>query len=273
MMGLLISAEQLSEKQNCLIFDCSFSLTDSAAGRRQYTASHIPGAHYVDLKQDLSGEPGLGGRHPLPERERFGEQLRAWGVNKDSTVVCYDQNVSAYASRLWWMVRWLGHEDVHVLDGGLATWQAAGFNTESTVTVRTPGDFTAGDPLTRVREAGDLPDPNRTLIDAREEKRFLGIEEPIDPVAGHIPGALCAPFNENLTDGYFLSSEALRQRFTDIFADLASSNDVVCYCGSGVTATHNILALMLAGFDEPALYPGSWSEWITDPDRPIATGL
>ena len=127
MMGLLISAEQLNEKQNCLIFDCSFSLTDPASGGQLYSAGHIPGAYHADLDQHLSAEPGADGRHPLPERDRFAEQLRVWGVNQDSAVVCYDQNVSAYATRMWWLVRWLGHADVHVLDGGLAAWQAAGF--------------------------------------------------------------------------------------------------------------------------------------------------
>jgi len=271
MMDQLISAEQLAEKQNCLIFDCSFNLIEPAAGRRQYATAHIPGAYHADLDKHLSAEPGVDGRHPLPQRAKFAEQLRSWGVNQESAVVCYDQNLSAYATRMWWLVRWLGHADVHVLDGGLAAWKAAGFSTETSIPVNRTGDFTDTTPLTRICEASDLLDDSRILIDAREETRFLGIEEAIDPVSGHIPGAICRPFAKNLVNGYFQSVEELHQRFADLVHDETRGKEIVCYCGSGVTATHNIFALTLAGFAEPALYPGSWSGWITDPTRPIAT--
>ncbi len=271
-MGLLITAKELSNQQACHVFDCSFSLTDPAAGRAQYDNGHIPGAHYADLDRDLSAEAGSEGRHPLPGREQFAERLRAFGVNRDSTIICYDQNVGAYAARLWWMIRWLGHEDVYVLDGGIQAWQAEGLPITTTSVAASRGNFAIRDPLTRVRNADELLETNSTLIDAREENRYLGLEEPIDPIAGHIPGAVCAPFIENLNDGLFQKPAELRARFKDLIPDNQFSNELICYCGSGVTATHNILALMLAGFEEPALYPGSWSGWITDPDRPIATG-
>ena len=268
-MGLLITAEQTVKLKNGIIFDCSFNLRHPNAGRQQYASRHIPGSHYLDLAKDMSGDPGKEGRHPLPVRENFAERLRDLGVNGDSSVICYDQNESAYATRLWWMVRWLGHEDVYVLDGGLKAWIEAGLDTDTRPASATQGNFIIQEPLTKVRNADDLVNTDDKIIDAREESRFLGLEEPIDPVAGHIPGATCAPFIENLDEGYFLKPVELQKRFSRIFKDDPPDRKMVCYCGSGVTATHNILALMLAGFEEPALYPGSWSHWINDPRRPI----
>lgn len=268
-MGLLITTKELAVASEVIVFDCSFNLMDPDAGRIQFETAHIPGARYADLNRDLSDISRGEGRHPLPTVDDFADRLRNWGVNTDSTVVCYDQNVTAYATRLWWMVRWLGHENVFVLDGGLAAWQAAGFEVETgTETGCEPGNFEVRPALTRVCQAAELPDESKTLVDARETKRFLGEEEPIDPVAGHIPGAVCLPFTDNLEDGRFRSPEKLRARFEAQGID----NSTVCYCGSGVTATHNLFAIMLAGLAEPALYPGSWSGWITDPNRPVATG-
>ena len=267
-MGLLISAAEMQSKENLVIFDCSFSLVDADAGFRQYSEAHIPGAHYADLGKHLSGEPGSEGRHPLPAREEFAEQLRQWGVNRESVIVCYDQNVSAYATRMWWMIRWLGHDEVFVLNGGLAGWQASGLAVDTDTPQSDQGNFEPSEPLTKICPADQLPNSSITLLDARERIRFLGESEPIDPVAGHIPGATCLPFTDNLANGYFRSADELRTHFNQHNI----TGDTVCYCGSGVTATHNIFSLMLAGYEEPALYPGSWSGWITDPSRPLATG-
>ena len=267
-MGLLISATQPDGEQERLIFDCSYSLTNPPGGVQQHTEAHIPEAQYIALDRDLIAKPDSEGRHPLPEREILGEKLRERGTNKNSTIVCYDQNTGAYVTRMWWILRWLDHDDVYVLDG----WKAVGLPTE-TITRRTePGNFTAKDPLTRIWKTENLTDADSKLIDAREVERFLGIEETVDRVAGHIPGALFAAFIDNFKGRYFRFSEELRLRFTDLLSGRAMTDKIICYCDSGVTATHNIFALMHTGFDEPALYPGSWSHWITDPKRPIATG-
>jgi len=267
---MLIEPEALAADPSCIVFDCRFSLTDKEAGRRSYEAGHIPGARFADLERDLSAAPGERGRHPLPARDDLAERLRAFGVGNDSKVVCYDQNSGAVAARLWWLLRWLGHADVAVLDGGLDAWIAAGFRIDTEPVSPARGDFAPRDPLTRSRSAADLTDGSRLLLDAREAARFRGESEPIDRVAGHIPGAVSAPFAGNLADGRFKPPEALGARFAAL--GVGPATDTVCYCGSGVTATHNILALLVAGYPEPALYPGSWSEWIGDPDRPVETG-
>ena len=266
---MLITPQQLAANDSCIVFDCRFALMDKHAGRRDYDAAHIPNARYADLEKDLSSPGGSGGRHPLPDRDALAGRLRDWGVNRNSTIACYDQNNSAMACRFWWLVRWLGHADVHVLDGGLDAWLAAGLATDNNPVEFSRGDFVAGTPLTRTREAGDLLSSGAKLLDAREAHRFCGESEPIDPVAGHIPGAICAPFLDNLDASQFRDAAALAERFGAL--GLNKKDDIVCYCGSGVTATHNIFALLQAGYPEPALYPGSWSEWITDPARPIAT--
>jgi thiosulfate/3-mercaptopyruvate sulfurtransferase len=269
-MPLLITPEALAQDDECIVFDCRFSLIDPNAGRRQYEAAHIPGARYTDLERDLSARPGQGGRHPLPDREDLAERLRDFGICRDSRIVCYDQNTGAVAGRLWWLLRWLGHGEVALLDGGLDAWIAAGLPADANPVATIPGDFEAGPALTRSCPASACLRDDVVLIDAREATRYRGEAEPIDTVAGHIPGAISAPFAENLADGRFRSPEALRERFQSLGID--GSSDLICYCGSGVTATHNIIALLLAGFPEPILYPGSWSEWIADPERPRATG-
>jgi len=265
-MRHLISADTLAQQGADCIFDCTFSLLAPDEGKSQFERGHIPGASYVDLNRDLSVSPDHRGRHPMPEREEFARRVRSWGVNKESMVVCYDQDTGAFAARLWWMLRWLGHSEVYLLDGGRAAWERAGFDLSTDTVLPEEGNFVMRPPLTRMCDASELPDSSRVLLDARDERRFKGIEDPIDSVAGHIPGAVCATFTGNLASGRFLAPEALRQRFEA----LGVAGDTVCYCGSGVTATHNILALLEAGFDEPALYPDSWSGWITDPTRPIA---
>jgi len=266
----LITPAELAQRSDCLVFDCRFSLMDKQAGRLSYEAGHIPGARFADLEQDLSSPGGVRGRHPLPDREALAARFRAWGINDDSPLVCYDQNSGAFAARFWWLARWLGHRDVAVLEGGLDAWLAAGSPTNADGVDATPGNFTARAPLTRTCTASEIGGKGLTLLDARDAQRFRGEVEPIDKVAGRIPGAVSAPFTDNLTDGRFKSPEALRNRFSEL--GLSSTSDIVCYCGSGVTAAHNVLALTRAGYPEPALYPGSWSEWIEDPSRPIERG-
>ncbi len=275
-MSTLIETSNLA---NCLadadtiVFDCRFSLADPSAGRIKWQQDHIPGARYADLNKDLSGPviPGKTGRHPLPSQTDFCDWLARMGVNNHSTVIAYDDGAGAYAARLWWMLRWVGHSRVAVLNGGYSAWLEAGLAQTAEEPVFARGNFGAGTPLTRTIEADSLPDADLLLIDARDEPRYLGHEEPIDPVAGHIPGAICAPFSGNLTNSARLQNQnALRARFEAL--GVSDQKPVACYCGSGVTAAHNILALVHAGFTEPALYPGSWSEWITDPSRAIETG-
>ena len=254
------------------ILDCRFSLTDEDAGRRAWEAGHIPTAQHADLNRQLSGPiiPGQTGRHPLPAREVFLQQVRDWGVKNHSQVIAYDDNHGAFAARLWWMLRWLGHEHCALLDGGLDAWVAAGHPLTTESREVASSKFEAATPLTRTLEASQIPDAPGVLVDARDPARFRGEADSIDPVAGHIPGAVCLPFSGNLREGRFRSPEALAERFEQ--AGISPGTRVTCYCGSGVTAAHNILALKHAGFDEAALYPGSWSEWITDPERPVSTG-
>lgn len=274
-MQHLISVDELTRQSDAVIIDCRADLLDKSLGRRSYQAGHIPGAQFADLETELASPPGQGGRHPLPARTALLDNLRRWGVNNDSLVVCYDATSGAFAARLWWLCRWLGHDRVSVLDGGLAAWSAAGQPLSAAIPEPALGNITESEPLTRVCPVEQVLDPGHQLIDARDEVRFRGESEPIDPVAGHIPGAICAPFTGNLsadpaTSAHFKSSAALAMRFGELGIDPAT--DLVCYCGSGVTAAHNILALLIAGYPEPALYAGSWSEWITDANRPVETG-
>lgn len=267
-MRLLITPEDLVVDTAAIVFDCRFSLADPEAGHRLYATAHIPGALYADLEKDLSSPSGAGGRHPLPDPDALAERFREWGVDNDSLLVCYDQNSGAVAGRFWWLARWLGHAEVAVLDGGLDAWLAAGLPTDTAEATPARGHFEPGLPLTRTCTAEDLGATSLKLLDAREAARYRGESEPIDPVAGHIPGAISAPFADNLADGRFKPPAVLRKHFEALGVN--PDMDTACYCGSGVTATHDIIALMLAGFPEPRLYPGSWSEWITDPGRPIA---
>jgi thiosulfate/3-mercaptopyruvate sulfurtransferase len=220
---------------------------------------------------------GVTGRHPLPAADTLVAQLRAWGIHANTDIVLYDDGPGAYAARAWWLLAWLGKRDgVFILDGGLKAWHAAGFPLSLDAPVVEPGAF-AGKPDNRLLLDAEhlqkrLGEPGLTLIDARAAARFRGEVEPIDPIAGHIPGAQCAAFTENLgSDGRFLPADQLKQRFA---AQLQgrSPDELVAYCGSGVTACHNLFALSLAGYPLGKLYAGSWSEWITDPTRQIATG-
>ncbi len=244
--------------------DCRSSLADPDAGRRAYEAGHIRSAVYLSLDDDLAAPPGDGGRHPLPDKERLAARLSALGISDGDQVVVYDDAGGAYAARAWWCLRWLGHEAVALLDGDLAAWpDPLSVETQTPA----PGNFSIRPSLTRHLDVATLAADLTAyrLVDARTQVRFDGLEEPIDPVAGHIPGAICRPFQENLgEDGRFRSPAELRARFPE-------GDNVVCYCGSGVTAAHNVVAMRVAGLPEPLLYPGSWSEWIRNPDRPVGT--
>src|SRR5690606_20001435 len=259
------------------IFDCRFSLTDPSAGHNAWLASHIPGAMRADIDEHLSADhvAGLTGRHPLPSMEAWLAQLRSWGLSNDMQIVAYDDSGGLFAARLWWMLRWAGHEAVAVLDGGWQDWLVRGTGVTDAAPAPAPPvnePFVARPPLTRLVEARDIDAASQVLIDARDAPRFRGEREPIDPVAGHIPGARSAPVGGNLdATGFFRPRAALRRRF-EALLDGRAGGDAVCYCGSGITAAHNVLALRHAGFDEPLLYAGSWSEWITDPRRGVAVG-
>lgn len=264
----LISAEELHSKlgdSSIVIADSRSDLMDPELGYRQYLDSHIPGALFVSLEEDLSDPPGARGRHPLPTKDRFVDSLCRWGVSDESHVVVYDAGNSMFACRMWWMLRWVGHPRASVLDGGFSAWCDAGFETSSDIPVPQPTSFTVRESLTRTATADDVAQHPGVLVDARTEDRFHGMNETIDHTAGHIPGAFCSPFLQNLgPDGKFT-------RDPSKFEGIPMHKDVICYCGSGVTATNNILAMVVAGYEEPALYPGSWSEWIEDPERPLAT--
>jgi len=279
-LAQLISADQLAARLHepaLRILDCRYALDDPDYGGRSYADAHIPGARHADLERGLSGKivPGVTGRHPLPHPEDLIATFRALGLNNDSEIVLYDDGPGAFAARAWWLLAWLGkREGVYLLDGGYRAWCDAGLPVEQNAPSPTTGEFHGrpDDNLTIDAAAlsGELETPNLTLIDARALPRFLGEVEPIDPVAGHIPGAACVPFTENLdADGHFLSPDQLRARFSQQLAD-RPANNLVAYCGSGVTACHNLFALCLAGYPLAKLYPGSWSEWITDPQRPVA---
>ena len=262
-----------------VVLDCGFDLADKALGERQYREGHLPGAHYAHLEADLSGPPTgadgvFRGRHPLPERSTFAAALGRWGVTPASGVVVYDRQGGMYAARAWWMLRWVGHADVSVLDGGLAAWTAAGGTLSTDVVVdSTPAaPYPLGDALVTTIEAPALTRRlgRHPLIDARAAERYRGEVEPLDAQAGHIPGAANRFFKLNLDiDGRFKSPEQLRTEWQALLGE-ADPADVVHQCGSGVTACHNLLALEAAGLSGSVLYPGSWSEWSSDPARPVA---
>ncbi|MEN0108871.1 MAG: sulfurtransferase [Pseudomonas sp.] len=280
-LAQLLTPEQLANRpaDDRLILDCRFALDDLAYGQRSYNEGHIPGAVFADLEKHLSGTivKGVTGRHPLPNPQTLIEHLRAWGLNNDSEVILYDDGPGAFAAHAWWLLAWLGKRDnVYLLDGGLKAWREAGLALDQAVPEPTSGTFAGHADASLVINAQQLElllgDPELTLIDARALPRFKGEVEPIDPVAGHIPGAQCAVFTDNIgSDGRFLPAAQLRERFAALLAE-RSADGLVAYCGSGVTACHNLFALSLAGYPLAPLYAGSWSEWITDPQRPVATG-
>ena len=274
--GTLIEVPELQAAidtgSGLFLFDCRFSLADARYGASAFADSHIPRAQFADLNQQLSASPvpGETGRHPLPDRESFLHQVQSWGVTPDAQVVTYDDDNGAFAARLWWMFRWLGHENVSVLDGGIAAWKEAGLTLTQETQQWDLSGYQTRTALTRLINTSEVLSQSGILADARDLPRFRGEVEPIDPIAGHIPGAICLPFADDLDKGRFKSRGELSQRFAQ--NGIERDSHVICYCGSGVTAAHNILALVHAGFSEPFLYAGSWSEWIADPERPVATG-
>ncbi|MBP1318294.1 sulfurtransferase [Herbaspirillum sp. 1130] len=256
------------------IFDCTFDLSDHGKGRLQYEEEHIPGALFADMHLDLSAhdkEGVSGGRHPLPKPEDFAQWLRTKGVSNDSLVVVYDRNMQNFCVRLWWMLKWLGHSNVAVLDGGLKAWQENGGTTTSAIPRPATGNFSVRKGLLSLVDADQvlskLNAPDTLLIDARAPARYAGAFEPIDSVGGHIPGAVNRPFVSNFLDnGTFKSPNVLQAEFSQLMN--TDTKVVIHYCGSGVSATPNILAMELAGFGSPLLYAGSWSDWSNRADTP-----
>ncbi len=282
----LITANQLQalmdSDQRLMVFDCSFDLAQPHAGDQHFTDAHIPGAVRADLDRHLSSTKGdplaaSGGRHPLPARTAFAQWLGSVGFSNDMQAVVYDRHGVTYSGRLWWMLKWVGHEAVAVLDGGMPAWYAAGgVVTSGAPTVHPPKPFTANPAHVRLvtvqQVLEHLGEPTQQLIDARSASRFRGETEPLDPVAGHIPGALNRPYGDNIgDDGQFKPAIVLKAEFLELL-DGRDPATVVHHCGSGVTAVPNILAMEIAGMGRPALFAGSWSEWCSDPARPIASG-
>ena len=277
----LISTAEVAahlDDPNWAIVDCRFALAAPAKGRRDYLAAHIPGAVYANLDGDLSAPiiPGKTGRHPLPAVDDFGATLSEWGIDDHTQVVVYDDNSGFIAGRLWWMLRWMGHDAVALLDGDWRLWQAEGRPTRTGVETRIPRTFIARPRphllATTDELAEKLGDPALHLFDVRLAERYRGENETIDPVAGHIPGAVNAPYALNLdADGRFLAASELRERY-EALLDNVPTQEAIFYCGSGVSAVHDLIALEIAGLGMGRLYAGSWSEWIADPARPVATG-
>lgn len=273
----LISAAELAahlSDRSWLVIDCRFDLANPNAGETAYAASHIPGALYAHLDRDLSAPiTASTGRHPLPSPEKFAATLSSWGVTPQTQVVVYDADVGMYASRLWWMLRWVGHEAVAVLDGGFRAWTAADRPTSTAVSRREPATFHPRPNRDAWADADEVAkranDPAWRVLDARATERFNGSVEPLDAVAGHIPGARNHPFMTNIFEGKLASRDTLRQRFDASQASVGDDHTIVM-CGSGVTACHLLLALEVIGKRGARLYPGSWSEWIRDPSRPVA---
>lgn len=285
MYTTLITAEQLLTLQQSskplMVFDCSFELMQPTEGEQQYLRAHIAGAQRADLDRHLSAKHPAdavnGGRHPLPTREAFAAWLASLGFTADMQAVVYDRQGANYCGRLWWMLKWVGHEAVAVLDGGLQAWEAANGTIETgTALPCVASAFHASTPKAQLATTDtvlqQLGRPTQTLVDARGTPRFRGEVEPLDPVAGHIPGALNRPFNLNLgPDGKFKPAAELRAEFTELLAGRDPAS-VVHHCGSGVSAVPNLLAMEVAGLGRGALYAGSWSEWCSDPARPMAQG-
>lgn len=268
-------ASLLADRQVAVV-DCRFDLANTGAGEAAYEQAHIPGAVYAHLDRDLSGpKTGTNGRHPLPAPDVLVCTLGRLGIGPGMQVVAYDQDSGMYASRLWWLLRWMGHSAVAVLDGGFAKWAAEQRPSVSGVDTRPSLEFTGALQAALTVSAAQVPQVagsvHARLVDARAPERYRGDVEPLDPVAGHIPGAVNHFFQRNLADGRFRTPDELRAQWRESLGDVAG-DQVVCYCGSGVTACHNLLALEYAGVTGARLYPGSWSEWVADPTRPVELG-
>jgi thiosulfate/3-mercaptopyruvate sulfurtransferase len=282
MYTTLISTDELARQladPALVLVDCRHNLSDVDAGERAYGASHLPGARFMHMDRDLSGErTGTNGRHPLPDVAALAGTLSRAGIDASKQVVAYDQNNGMWASRLWWLLHWLGHDAAAVLDGGIDKWIAEGRPTTADPPSVRPARFVAMTPRPVISSADILRDLSNhsssllTIIDARAPERFRGDIEPLDPVAGHIPGAINRPYGANLTPQQtFKPAELLRAEF-EAQLGAAPLSSVVHQCGSGVTACHNLLAMAVAGLPGSRLYPGSWSEWVADATRPVARG-
>ena len=274
MLETLIHPDELRERietERPVVVDCRFYLPEPERGETEYLEGHIPGAIYAHLERDLSGPmTGRNGRHPLPLIERIADRFSKWGIDDQTEVVVYDTAAGQIAARLWWMLRYLGHDHVALLDGALVGWTETGGSLRHGRETGVPRTFS---PRPRAEMRVDVENLERyLLIDARTSERYRGENEPLDPVAGHIPGARNNPTSANLdASGRFLPPDKLHQRFEDLIGG-RSADEVVHYCGSGVTACHNLLAMELAGIPGTKLYPGSWSEWCADGARPIESG-
>jgi len=283
MQANLINADELEtllQSQAVIVCDCRFSLNDPDAGRAAFEGSHIPGARYVDLERDLSGQiTSSTGRHPLPAVDDWIDRAALLGLTGGQKIVVYDHGPGVFAARLWWMLGWIGISDVWLLDGGFATWSKSG---KSTISGEEPVELPSSN-LTSLKEVNDLKaDADEILkslgggvlsiVDAREPPRFSGEVEPLDAKAGHIPGAINYHFALNLEDGKFRSRAKLKEAFEQVTAGRNPQN-IIHSCGSGVTACHNLFAMEYSGIKGSRLYPGSWSEWIADPSRPIETSF
>lgn len=279
----LISTETLETRlgdADLVVVDARFSLADPAAGLRAYEDAHVPGARYADLDRDLAGPvvPGVTGRHPLPTPERAAVTFGAWGIDAGARVVAYDDAGGAIAARLWWLLRYFGHDEVAVLDGGWSAWRAEGRPVSADRPAPRARIFRPAPRPEMLADANDVAAEiaaGGCVLDARAAARFRGEVEPIDLRAGHVPGARSAPFAENLgPDGRMRPASELRARYRALLGEAADgpAHRAIAYCGSGVTGAHDLLAIVRAGLPEPRLYAGSWSHWITDPARPVATG-
>lgn len=276
----LVSTDELAahlDDPQWVVIDCRFVLSEPEAGRALYCQSHIPNARYADLNKDMSSTVSAdSGRHPLPDPYVLAEKLGQWGIDKQTQVVVYDDTFGAMAVRLWWLLRWLGHEAMALLDGGLPKWQREQRPMDAELPEVTPKTFQMqvnnalwvdAHTVDSIREHSD-----HVLVDARAEERYTGMIEPLDKVAGHIPGAINHPYEDNLDfSGEFMSAEELKGEYKDLIGNRDPAN-IIHMCGSGVTACHNILAMEHAGLKGSKLYAGSWSEWITRPERPVTTG-
>lgn len=272
LIGTARLAEALQDPKPPVVVDVRWRL-GGPPGRQSYEQDHLPGAVFLDVDQDLAGSPGEGGRHPLPDPDDLRKVLREAGVRTGRAVVAYDDGDGSIAARLWWLLRWSGHQDVAVLDGGYAAWVAEGRQVTAEVPTPEAGDIEVHPgamPVIDADEAADVPERG-VLLDARARERYAGETEPVDPRAGHIPGARNAPFSNHIADGHWKAPDQLKQYFEDLGVTPDAPTSV--YCGSGVTATSLVLAMQVAGLPTPSLYAGSWSHWAQDADRPVATGM
>lgn len=275
-MNTLVSTDELAAHPEWRVFDCRHDLANPALGEQQYAEGHVPGALFAHLDRDLSGpKTGKNGRHPLPEPKVFVAWLGKQGLQPADQVVCYDGGPGAMASRLWWMLRWVGQQSVAVLDGGFAKWQQEGRPVSAEIPGRTSMSYPGRAQTSMVAYLSHVEKKFKraALLDARTAARYRGEQEPIDPVAGRIPGAKNRPNNDNLSaDGTFKKAELLRAEFDAVLAG-RNPSEVINYCGSGVSACHNALAMEIAGLTGSRVYPGSWSEWSADPSRPISRSV